>query len=65
MKNMAVVERTHEANIVRLVEEFGIRKEKRIREVYNKKREYMESNTTSTDFLAIIAYKKVRESLLK
>ena len=65
MKDISVVERTHEANIVRLLKEFGPRKEKEIRKVYQTKRDYIENNSSAIDFSAIITYKKVRESLLK
>ena len=65
MGNLNVVERTHEANIVRLVKEFGPRKEKTIRQVYTRKREFIEGNSSAMDFSAFITYKKVREALLR
>jgi len=65
MKGLNISDRTHEANIVRLVKEFGIRKEKRIREVYQTKREFIENNSSAIDFSPIITYKKVRESLMR
>ena len=65
MKALSINERTHEANITRLVQEFGPRKEKQIRKVYQVKREVVENNSSSNDFLAIITYKKVREALMK
>ena len=65
MKDLQIAERTHEANIERLVKEFGVRKEKQIRKVYNTKREFIEDNSSSIDFSAIITFKKTREALLR
>ncbi|GEM_PF-2602761 len=65
MKDLGIAERTHEANIQQLVREFGPRKEKEIRTVYNKKREFIENNSSAMDFSAIITFKKTKEALLR
>ncbi|MBI5332850.1 MAG: hypothetical protein HZB65_04710 [Candidatus Aenigmarchaeota archaeon] len=64
MKNLQIAERTHEANISRLVKEFGPRKERMIREFYNSKRVMVEGSTSINDFSAIMTYRKVREKLM-
>ena len=65
MKDLQIAERTHEANITRLVKEFGPRKEKMIRDVYNSKRAVVESSTSINDFSAIMTFRKVREKLME
>ncbi|MBI4895328.1 MAG: hypothetical protein HY831_02430 [Candidatus Aenigmarchaeota archaeon] len=65
MKDLGIAERTHEANIQQLLREFGPRKEREIRTVYNKKREFIENNSSAMDFSPIITFKKTREALLR